>query len=89
MKIRDLWAVVITLVVVAIILSGCLGLNCTYKDPQVALPGWVGNQVEFGESYEIMGLRDEFGTWTYFLYTSPGWYGTQDGSNIENVMMCQ
>lgn len=83
------WAVIITVVVAAIILSGCMALNCYKKDPHDYVPGWSDNRLEFGQSYKLLVLHDVAGVPHPHTNTVPGWYSTSNGVPIDYVVMCK
>ena len=73
---------ILFVIVILVLLAGC---NCVVKDPQVVLPGWSDNMLEFGESYDVLILVGE--TNHFFFNTSPGWYSIPEP--IESVVMCK
>jgi len=82
--------VILIALLCAVFVTGVIAVSikdtCMNKDPQVVLPGWRDNRLEFGNSYSLLVFLAENGNYYFFQNTSPGWY--QIPSNIENVWMC-
>ena len=87
-KIRNLFILVLTLIVLMYAVSTCAVANCYMKDPHDYVPGWEDSRLQFGKSYTLLlfQARDRNFIW---INTSPGWYETPDGSNINYVVMCK
>lgn len=65
-----------------------VGCTCVTKDPHDYVPGWEDSKVELGNPYFMVILRNLDGERFFFFNTSPGWYATPDGSNIDYVVWC-